>query len=276
MTAAMDIRIGTSGYSFPDWVGPFYPPRTRSREMFAFYQHCFPTVELNFSYYRLPTPKTMASLASAAPEGFTFWVKANQETTHKQNRAAAGPFLDGVQPMVDAGKLAGVLLQFPQSFRRSVANRRYLARAVDDLAPLPLAVEFRHRSWRHPDTNRGLAGRAVTLVIPDVPAIEQLYSSPPAVTGRVGYLRLHSRKAENWYAGAVERYDYTYSDTELADLARQWRTMEGRIDKLFVFFNNCHHAQAAQNARDFARIVQQIIATPAGPLANLDRKPPPG
>ena len=210
-----DVIIGTSGYSFADWVGPFYPAGTRREEMFAHYIEHFAAVELNFTYYRMPAVRTMEGITRKSPDGFTFWVKANQQTTHKFDRSVADAFLAGIQPMADAGKLAGVLLQFPQSFHRTIANRKYLAAALDDLAGPPLAVEFRHYSWSDPATLAGLSGREVTLVVPDAPPIRSLYHTPAALTTTTGYLRLHSRNGDKWYAGGAERYDYDYNDAEL-------------------------------------------------------------
>ena len=220
MTGRPITAVGTSGYSFADWVGGFYPPGTAKRDMFAFYCRRFPVAELNFTYYRMPTARTLQALATKSPGGFAFWVKANQETTHKGNRAAAAPLLEALSGMIDAGKLAGVLLQFPQSFHRTPVNRTYLAQTIDDLSSVPLAVEFRHASWRHDATFQGLQQRGVTLVIPDVPSIAALFHCEPILTSSTGYLRMHSRNADKWYAGAVERYDYHYSEEQLSELAR--------------------------------------------------------
>jgi uncharacterized protein YecE (DUF72 family) len=264
MTKSTEIIVGTSGYSFEDWVGPFYPPGTRKEQMFDHYIQHFAAVELNFTYYRLPTARTMEALANKGPPGFLFWVKANQQTTHKQDRSVAAEFLAGIHPLADAGKLAGVLLQFPQSFHRTVDNRKYLAAALEDLAGPPLAVEFRHRSWDDPSTFAGLRDREVTLVVPDCPAIPDLFRIAPTLTTSTGYLRLHSRNADKWYAGEAARYDYSYGDDELREIAASWLSLEQRMDRLYGFFNNCHHAQAAQNAESFQKVLDQLAGTSEG------------
>lgn len=250
--------VGTSGWSFDDWVGPFYPPGTDKRRMLEHYVRRFETVEVNYTYYRLPTARTMESLAARSPEHFDFWVKANQETTHKGNREVAAPFMDALAPLRDAGKLAGVLLQFPQSFHRTAANRKYLAAALGDLADLPLAVEFRHASWRHPSVLESLQARDATLVVPDAPDIRSLFHHPPAASSRTGYLRLHSRNADKWYGGGAERYDYDYSRDELTELLDRWQPLADQVDRVYTFFNNCHRGQAAANAEEFRRILGQI------------------
>lgn len=257
-----DIKyiVGTSGYSFTDWVGSFYPSGTRQKDMFDLYSEHFEAVELNFTFYRLEAASTLDKLAQSSPEGFQFWVKANRKITHEPDRDATSQFLENLQPLGNSGKLSGVLLQFPQSFRRVTANRQYLGTTLDDLASVPLAVEFRHNSWDHPSTVNGLAERNVTLVIPDCPDIAGLYRPEPTATTKTGYLRLHSRDAEKWYAGMAKRYDYNYSEEELASLAKSWSQLGKQAQQVFAFFNNCHHGQAAQNAEAFCRILGQLGA----------------
>lgn len=252
--------IGTSGYSFNDWVGSFYPSGTRGKDMFALYAQHFNAVELNFTFYRLESASTLDKLANTSPADFLFWVKANRKITHEPDRGATSKFLENLQPMTDSGKLSGVLLQFPQSFHRTTDNRRYLADTIDDLASVDLAVEFRHASWDHPSTVTGLADRNVTLVIPDCPDIANLYRPEPTATSKIAYLRLHSRNAHKWYAGMAKRYDYNYTDQELGLLADRWAPIAAKSQKVFAFFNNCHHGQAAQNAEAFQRILNQLSA----------------
>jgi len=258
MITSPTFRIGTSGFSFKDWVGTFYPAGTRSGDMLGQYVRHFDIVELNFTYYRMPTARTIERLATVTPDGFLFWVKANQETTHKYNRGVCGQFIENVQPMAEAGKLAGVLLQFPQSFHRTVETRKYLAGTLDDFESLPLAVEFRHRSWEHPSVASGLRDRNVTLVVPDVPDLDGLFHSPAVATTATGYLRLHSRTAEKWYAGGAERYDYNYSREEMSDIIRDWTSLDEPLEQVFAFFNNCHRGQAAENAEAFSKLLEEM------------------
>ncbi len=250
--------VGTSGYCFADWVGSFYPAGARQKDMFGLYVQRFGMVELNFTFYAMPSVKTLARMADASPPGFEFWIKANQQITHEQMLAPAEEFIAALAPLQDANKLAGLLLQFPQSFHRTVDNRKFLASAIDRLLPVPLAVEFRHASWEHASTTEGLRKRQVTLVVPDAPPIRGLFHPPPTATSRVGYVRLHSRNARQWYAGEAQRYDYNYSDAELRDVLAQWAPLEEQVDKVYTLFNNCHRGQAGQNADSFRRILGQI------------------
>lgn len=251
-------RVGTSGYSFADWVGPFYPPGTPKQAMFDQYVRHFRTVEINYTYYRMPAARTLAGLDRRSPPGFDFWIKANRQLTHEGKLEPAEAFLDALDPLRAAGKLAGVLVQLPQSFHRTISNRKYLAGLLEALASVPLAVEFRHFSWDHRSTYTGLADRGVTFVVPDVPPIASLHRPSARLTGPTGYLRLHSRNAELWYAGAAERYDYSYSRQELTELLDEWASLEDNARGVYAFFNNCHRGQAAENAQTFERILREM------------------
>jgi len=250
--------VGTSGYSFSDWVGPFYPPGTKQREMLDYYASRFEAVELNFTFYRMPDPATLERMAEGTGSTFRFWVKANRLITHELDRSVTGAFVDQLAPLIERRRLLGVLLQFPQSFHRTVNNRRYLASALADLESVPTAVEFRHRSWDDPATLAGLRERNVTLVVPDVPEMPDLFRVAPRVTSGRAYFRMHSRRRGKWYAGGAERYDYDYSEAELQDLAAACRELESQVDEMHVFFNNCHRGQAARNAEAFRRILAQL------------------
>jgi len=205
----------------------------------------------------MPSAQTLDRLATASPDGFSFWVKANRKTTHEQQRSVAVEFLDNLQPLSARAKLGGVLLQFPQSFHRTAANRNYLQAASEDFSSVPLAVEFRHASWDNEATYEGLRERRIALVVPDVPVIPGLYRPDrPILTAPTGYLRLHSRDAAKWYAGPKDRYDYDYSDGELNHLAADWSDAGESTACVTVFFNNCHHGQAAKNAQRFQELAR--------------------
>ena len=250
--------VGTSGYSFADWVGGFYPAGTKSSQMFGCYSRLFQAVELNFTFYATPTQATMQRMVEGSGADFGFWVKANQQLTHAGDRSGTGAFLDALAPMRQSNKLLGVLLQFPQSFHRTVESRKFLSEATEDFGDVPLAIEFRHRSWLHPSTAQGLRERHLTLVVPDVPDIPDLYATPALLTSRTGYLRLHSRDAQKWYTGKAQRYDYSYSEEELRELVTHWTTLQDQAERVYAMFNNCHRGQAGQNAQTLRRILGQI------------------
>jgi uncharacterized protein YecE (DUF72 family) len=226
--------------------------------MFGHYVRHFSMVELNFTFYSMPGQRTFESLLARSPEGFEFWVKVNKAITHERDLSQADAFLAATEPLAAARKLAGLILQFPQSFHRTVASRKFLAAALDKFPSAPVAVEFRDRSWEHASTYDGLRSRGVTLVVPDAPPISGLFHPPPMATSPIAYLRLHSRNAANWYKGEADRYDYDYSERELREIADAWAPVEAQAAKVYTMFNNCHRGQAAKNAEAFRRILGQI------------------
>jgi len=120
----MEIRIGTSGYSFEDWRGVFYPGQIDKGKMLDYYQNYFDTVEINSTYYRIPHPAVLYNMAKKTKPEFEFIVKANQNLTHQRRQIEAPmvQFKEAIRPLVDRGQLKGILAQFPWSFKYSSAN----------------------------------------------------------------------------------------------------------------------------------------------------------
>ena len=147
------VLIGTSGYSFADWVGPFYPPGTRSSEFLRHYARHFHTVEVNSTYYGIPHPRVLEQMERKTPSGFHFVVKLNQAMTHENSRESSlyRDFLAVLEPLKAAGKYDGLLAQFPWGFKRSADNVGWLEALRELLPGEPLFVEFRHESWMTPD-----------------------------------------------------------------------------------------------------------------------------
>jgi uncharacterized protein YecE (DUF72 family) len=149
----MTVLIGTSGFSYKDWVGPVYPKGLPKAEWLSFYAGEFPTCELNFSYYRIPSARTLERMAAKVPEGFLFTVKAYRGITHEREDAQATlashmeQFKAALAPLIDAEKFACVLAQFPHSFHANPANRDYIKRVREGFGDLPVVVEFRSREW---------------------------------------------------------------------------------------------------------------------------------
>jgi uncharacterized protein YecE (DUF72 family) len=243
----MDVWIGTSGYSYPDWVGGFYPADVRPNGLLAFYARQFPLVELNFSFYRPPTAAMLARQAEQTPPGFQFVVKVPRTVSHEQRRDDLPGFRLAVEELRRRRKLLGVLAQLPQAAHNDAHNRARVATMADELAGLGLAVEFRHRSWADADVPPWLAELDVDLVSVDVPNLPGLFPSGLVSSGPNLYVRLHSRDSAKWYSSGGERYDYDYSDAEIG----RWVSALGRSDggRALLLYNNCQHGHAATNAR---------------------------
>ena len=196
------ILIGTSGYSFADWVGPFYPSGMRSSEFLSFYARHFDAVEVNSTYYRIPHPRVLEQMERKTPDGFRFVVKLNQAMTHQGSRDPAlyREFLAVLEPLKRAEKYDGLLAQFPWGFRRTDANRRHLLALRDLLPGEPLCVEFRHDSWLTPQLEPSLRAHHIGFCAVDEPALDGLLPPVTMVTTEDAYVRFHGRNARNWWA----------------------------------------------------------------------------
>jgi uncharacterized protein YecE (DUF72 family) len=247
----MRVWIGTSGYSYPEWLGNFYPSGTQSNKMLKFYSQCFPLVELNFTFYRPPTPSMLARLADQTPEGFQFIVKLPQTISHEEKPDDLPLFKKAVKEMETRGKLLGVLCQLPQSNHCTRSNLDFLDRLREELAGHHLAVEFRHRS----EVPEWLRERDVDLVSVDVPDIRALYPRGVVQSTRRIYVRFHSRNAGNWYLGDKERYDFDYSDADLTAWINSLTARTGQADHAFLLLNNCRGGQAVRNAQRFQQLL---------------------
>jgi uncharacterized protein YecE (DUF72 family) len=253
------IYIGTSGYSYADWVGSWYPAGTDNRDMLRLYTEHFKTVELNFTYYRQPSARTIEGIVRKLPAGFRLFVKANSETTHKLNREAAGPFKEGIEPARAAGVLAGVLAQFPYSFKNEPVGREYLKQLAEDFAGYNPVVEFRNRNWSKLSTLALLREHALGFCCVDEP--QEMGLMPPVAEATTGtaYLRFHSRDKTKWYEeGAKERYNYLYSKEELAEWSPKVKKLDDLTNAVYVFFNNCHAGHAAVNAEQFRDMLAEM------------------
>jgi uncharacterized protein YecE (DUF72 family) len=195
------ILIGTSGYSFPDWVGPFYPPGIERVRMLDYYVRHFPTVEVNSTYYRIPPPSTLHAMERKTPEGFEFVVKAHHDMTHVQSLDSElyRSLARAVEPLRIAGKLSGVLAQFPYSFRRCEDHETFLIEMKRRLPDTPLFVEFRHASWIRDDLFPWLQEHGLGYVSVDEPDLPGLVPPLARATGDIAYVRLHGRNKENWW-----------------------------------------------------------------------------
>lgn len=256
-TPACRLLVGTSGYSYAEWVAAgFYPPATPSSRMLPLYARRFPVVELNYTWYQMPRADAVERLGRRSPQGFCFAAKLTRTLTHEVDpsrwRSDAERYRQGIAPLLQSGQLKAVLVQLPPSFDRRPANRRYLAALLDILEGLPLAVEFRHASWAVDRVFEGLRQRRVTLVNVDVPPLPHLFPPLDVVTcPDLFYVRFHGRNAAGWRSGNMQQqFDYHYSDEEL----RRWA--EGRIAAMaararcgVIFFNNHVRGQAPENAR---------------------------
>lgn len=247
-----ELYVGTSGFSYKDWSGPFYPEDLRQGDFLQFYSSRFSFVELNFSYYRQPAAQMIEQMRQKVPESFLFSIKAHQSMTHERGadwKEQCGQFRGGIGPLLENNQCAGVLLQFPYSFHYTGENRHYLDALLKELKELPLLVEFRNSEWDLQSVRDELRERSIGLVLTDMPALEKLPGPSRVMTSDTAYIRFHGRNRENWWSGDnVSRYDYLYSREELEERLPDMQVLLNSSRRLFIAFNNHHKGQAVQNA----------------------------
>ena len=258
----IDIKIGTSGYSYDDWRNHFYPAEIHSGQMLPFYCQYFKTVEVNSSYYKIPGAHVFDRMVKKTPPDFEFIVKTHQETTHRrqENEQALRQLLEALQPMIQSGKFKGLLAQFPYSFKNNEASRRYLYETKKCLGDVPLFVEFRNFTWIDDQLPAFLRENDIGYVNVDQPNLKGLLPKQDIVTSDTAYIRFHGRNEKDWWDGkGSARYDYEYKEEEL----KEWLTHISRIlkktYKTYIFFNNHPNGQAIRNARQMMKILDEQL-----------------
>ena len=253
-----EIVIGTSGYSFDDWSGVFYPPDLPKGKRLDFYKGRFNAVEINSTYYRIPHPAVFYNIAKKVEDDFEFIIKTHRSFTHdrKDILKLTDEYNESIKPVVEAGKFHGYLAQFPYSFKYTPQNLDYIIKGKELFDKGPYFVEFRHLSWDKPEIEEKLRENEIGLCSVDEPDLRGLYPSKERSTTKIGYVRFHGRNAENWWGGRGDRYDYLYSKDELWNWKKRIDELKARSDKIYLFFNNCHLGQAVRNAKMLMEILQ--------------------
>jgi uncharacterized protein YecE (DUF72 family) len=263
--SACRLFVGTSGYSYTEWADAgFYPPGTKSGKMLPLYARHFPATELNYTWYQMPRAEAIERQRKVAPPGFLFAAKLTRTLTHEIDPhnwpGQALYYRNGVSPLVQAGQLLAVLIQLPPSFTRTLPNRKHLAVLLDRLYGMPLAIEFRHRSWATDPVFAELQRRKVTLVSVDEPDLPDLFPALDVVTNPdLFYVRFHGRNARNWRSGNMQhQFDYNYSDEQLHEWAEEKiKSMSRQANRGVLFFNNHVRAQAPENAERMAGLLKE-------------------
>jgi uncharacterized protein YecE (DUF72 family) len=263
------IKIGTSGFSFPDWKGTVYPTSIRERDMLSFYEKelGFNTLEINFTYYTLPSQKSFAAMSKKTSKGFEFVVKSFKGMTHEIRDKETGEMIDNQEtfkkfkysliPLIEDGKLTCVLAQFPFGFFPNRGNFNYLQRFKEEMEEIPLVFEFRNQTWLNEGTFQFLEGNRIGFCVVDEPKLQKLMPYLPKATSEIGYFRFHGRNS-NWFnAPTSVRYDYLYSEGELKQFIPDIRDISQKTAKTLIFFNNCHAGSAAKNAAQMAKLLME-------------------
>jgi uncharacterized protein YecE (DUF72 family) len=252
------IRVGPAGWSYEDWNGIVYP----SRRPAGFHEACyladfFDTIEINTSFYYPLRPDHATHWLDRVAHNprFLFTAKLWQKFTHEQGgtRADEKAVREGFRPLLAAGKLGAVLLQFPYSFHRTPESVARLGELLDRFADLPLVVEVRHASWNDNEFYAMIHERGVGFCNIDQPLIGRSLRPSSRSTARAGYVRLHGRRYDTWFTDdptspPEERYNYLYREDELRPWAERIRKVALHSQTTFVITNNHFQGKAVVNA----------------------------
>lgn len=230
-----EVWIGTSGWHYKHWVGPFYPPRTSAAKMLPYYVGRFNTVELNNSFYHLPKESALHYWRDCTPDGFCFAVKGSRFLTHmkklKDPDAGLARFMSAVEVL--GGKLGPILFQLPPNWE---LNLERLALFLQALPPHHrYAFEFRNPTWEVQSVYELLERHNAAFCVFDLAG----YQSSLRVTAEFAYVRLH---------GPGGKYQGSYSEDALAAWARQIAEWQRRLHTVYCYFDNDDSGYAARNA----------------------------
>lgn len=259
-----EFFYGTAGWSYADWEGTVYPfPKEQGFNPLLFLSKNFQFVEVNTTFYHIPSLKLTSGWVKKTESipYFNFWIKIFQNFTHKRKieKPEIDGFVDSLNPLVQAGKLAGLLAQFPYSFKLTTENLEYLNKLQALFQTFPLAVEFRHNSWNRDEIFDFFKEKKMIWVNIDQPVISQSLPLTAEVTHPIlSYFRLHGRNYKSWFSnhGRDARYDYDYRAQELKSIAEKIKKLTELAKKVFISGNNHYKGQAIKNLKELKKIIE--------------------
>jgi uncharacterized protein YecE (DUF72 family) len=291
------IRIGTCSWADDALSKHWYPPGTPPKERLAYYAERYSTVEVDSTFYRVPTEQMVRGWAERTPEGFVMHVKAfglmtrhpvklqqvppelregltvdDRERVDRPSRDARSAvfreFLDALAPLRDAGKLGGILFQMPPYVVWKPASLDYLDWARDQVGSDAFLFEPRHRSWYAEDVRdellRFLEERQMTWVVVDAPKTDaaNVPATLVATTSPIAYVRFHGRNAGTWNArggSAAQRFDHLYGEGELREWVEPLRELSNVAEEAYAFFNNNNQTDGVAQAPAGAQLLRKLL-----------------
>jgi uncharacterized protein YecE (DUF72 family) len=302
---AAPIRIGTCSWADEALLKHFYPDRLPAKERLAYYAERFSTVEVDSTYYRVPTRQMVQGWSDRTPDGFTMHIKAfGLMTRHpvkleqvppdlreglpvdargrvdrppREVRAAVfREFLDALAPLRESGKLGGILFQMPPYVVWKPSALDYLEWARDQVGGDAFLFEPRHRSWYAGDVRdellRWLEERRMTWVVVDAPKVDagNVPETLVAATTPLAYVRFHGRNAATWNArggSAAQRFDYLYGEEELREWVAPLRELSNQAEQAYAFFNNNNQTDGVAQAAAGAQLLAKLLEQEEVPTA---------
>ena len=271
METAGTVFLGTSGYDYPEWRGIFYPQDIKRRDFLLYYSTVFNALELNNTFYNMPSPERISSFMERSENRVSLSIKANRLLTHEvdQNwKSQAELFKGAILPAREKALLEAVLFQFPQSFHYTPENRIYLSKLIAEFEGFPVVIEFRHKEWIRESVFTGLVERGASVAFCDMPALKALPNADFSKSlysqfiGDIAYIRLHGRNENAWYAdnqntgSPSARYNYDYSEAELLEFVPVIKTAGKEKRKPLVFFNNHPNGYGPKNAKHLSELLK--------------------
>ncbi len=260
MLGRENLYIGPAGWSYPDWHGVFYPPKSsRNFDELHYIATYFDLVEINSSYYHPQSPEASKNWVKRVQDNprFRFTAKLWQKFVLERSSYTTEDVKmvrRGLDVLMEADRFGALLLQFPQSFHNNLDNRSWLFRIITEFRDYPLVVELRHQSWDRPETLTFLRDRNVGFANIDQPVIGKGLGFTSHITSDIAYFRFHGRNREKWFqeeANRDERYNYDYSRDELQSFISPVREALKKTVAAYVVFNNHFRGQAPKNALEF-------------------------
>lgn len=241
------VRIGTSGWHYDHWIGPFYPPDMTADKMLTFYAAHFSTVEINYTFYRLPSAEAVAAWREQTPENFIFACKASRYTTHVKRLKDAPRSFEKFFPRIEplGSRLGPILFQTPPRFRLDLARLEAFVSALPQQHAY--AFEFRDPRWFSEAVRDVLTRHRCAFCIFDIAGLQ----SPQWLTADFAYLRLH---------GPGGKYQGSYSETALRAWAKLVRSFARRGCDVYCYFDNDEAGFAPQDAQRLRKILGHKLA----------------
>jgi uncharacterized protein YecE (DUF72 family) len=291
------VRIGTCSWADDALVQHWYPPGVPPRERLVYYADHFSTVEVDSTFYRVPTHQMVQGWADRTPDGFVMHVKAfglmtrhpvrleqvppelreglpvdDRGRVDRPGREARGAvfreFLDALTPLRESGKLGGLLFQMPPYVVWKPSSLDYLEWAREQVGHDDFLFEPRHRSWYAEDIRaellRWLEERRMSWVVVDAPRLQggNVPETVVAVTSPLTYVRFHGRNASTWNVrggSAAERFDHLYGEEELREWVAPLRELSNQAEQAYAFFNNNNQTNGVAQAPAGAQLLRKLL-----------------